>query len=64
MTFSTAPKLKAGVTLLGKKSEQTFGNTQSIPENEIDQENKTQIFIRLVVAEVKMKSTPYPARLD
>lgn len=67
MSFSS------GSTVLGDQSEQRFGKTNSLRENEINWDKVTTIYLRLVVQEPSQRyikiesyprSSPYPRRID
>ncbi|AHH01568.1 hypothetical protein pv_1 [Pithovirus sibericum] len=70
---SSLMSFSSGSTILGDQSEQRFGKTDSLRENEINWDGVTTIYLRLVAQEpsqryVKIESyprrSPYPRRIE
>lgn len=69
MRRSSPRGFKSGVTLLGDYSDQEFGTTRPLRDNEIDWSDKTTIYLRLVVRKsqpihYRQIENAYPRRIE
>lgn len=65
--MSSPRRMSSGVTVLGDRSDQTFGTERALEDREIDWPLSTEISLRLVVNDDKyapLTSSSYPPRLN